>query len=291
MTKQLFNSGWSFALKKIGEKPEAGDYRPVDIPHDWLIHNTRALYADGDGCYKKIFTVNEIEGRVYILRFDGVYMDSEILLNGERIFEWKYGYTTFDVELKGLREGENVIEVIVHHKSPNTRWYSGAGIFRNVWLTVSGEDRIVPDGTYFCADLDGDRWAVGIDTEAVGSGEAVIRHTLSDREGHTVKTAEKPCVLTSEVARVNQSFWVDNIRCWDIDDPYLYTLKTEVIKGGESVYERVERVGFKTVKFTTDDGFFLNGRWVKIHGACMHHDMGALGSAVNKNAIRRSLKL
>ncbi len=291
MTKQLFNSEWSFALKKIGEKPEAGDYRPVDIPHDWLIHNTRALYADGDGCYKKIFTVSEVEGRVYILRFDGVYMDSEILLNGEKIFEWKYGYTTFDVELKGLHEGENVIEVIVHHKSPNTRWYSGAGIFRNVWLTVSGEDRIVPDGTYFCADLDGDRWAVGIDTEVVGSGEAAIRHTLSDREGHTVKTAEKPCVLTSEVARVNQRFWVEDIRCWDVDDSYLYTLKTEIIKNSESVYERVERVGFKTVKFTTDDGFFLNGRPVKIHGACMHHDMGALGSAVNKNAIRRQLEI
>ncbi len=291
MTKQLFNSGWSFALKNIGETPAEGDYRPVDIPHDWLIYNTRALYADGDGCYKKIFTADNPAEKVYILRFDGVYMDSEVRLNGEKIFEWKYGYTAFDVELKGLREGENTIEVIVHHKSPNTRWYSGAGIFRNIWLTVSGEDRIIPDGTYFCADLDGDRWAVGIDTEVIGSGEAAIRHTLLDREGHVVKTVDKLCVLSAEVTRVNQKFWAEDIRCWDIDAPYLYTLKTEIIKNGESVYERVERVGFKTVKFTTDEGFFLNGRRVKIHGACMHHDMGALGSAVNKNAIRRQLEI
>lgn len=291
MIKKLFNSGWSFALKSIGEPPAEGDYRPVDVPHDWLIGNTRALYADGDGCYKKTFSVSSPAGKVYILRFDGVYMDSEVILNGERIFEWKYGYTTFDVELKGLREGENTVEVIVHHKSPNTRWYSGAGIFRNVWLTVSGEDRIIPDGTYFCADPDGGRWAVEIDTEVTGSGEAVVRHTLTDREGHAVKTAEKPCTLTSEPERVNQKFTVEDVRCWDIDDPYLYTLKTEIIKGGESVYERVERVGFKTIRFTTDEGFFLNGRPVKIHGACMHHDMGALGSAVNKNAIRRQLEI
>lgn len=291
MKKSLFNSGWSFALKPIGEAPSPDDYRPVDLPHDWLIGNTRALYADGDGYYKKTFTAESPAGKTYILRFDGVYMDSEILLNGEKIFEWKYGYTTFDVELTGLRSGENVVEVIVHHKSPNTRWYSGAGIYRNVWLTESGEDRILPDGTYFCADLDGDRWAVGIDTEVIGQGEAIVRHTLCDREGHVVRTAEKPVTLTPDVQRVNQKFRAENIRCWDVDDPYLYTLRTEIIKNGESVYERTERVGFKTVRFTADEGFFLNGRHIKLHGACMHHDMGALGSAVSKSAIRRQLEI
>lgn len=291
MNTELFNSGWSFALMPIGEKPKEKDFKPVDIPHDWLIQDTANLYADGDGYYIKRFTLENTEGKFYILRFDGVYMDSEVFLNGEKLFEWKYGYTTFDVELNGVKDGENELMVIVHHKSPNTRWYSGAGIFRNIRMTESGEDRIIPDGTYFCADQDGDSWAVGIDTEVTGSGEATIRHTLSDREGHIVRTVEKSCTLKPEVTRINHKFWAENIRCWDIDDPYLYTLKTEIIKNGESVYERVERVGFKTVKFTTDDGLFLNGRHIKINGACMHHDMGALGSAVNKAAIRRQLTI
>lgn len=290
MKKTLFNSGWSFALKNIGEKPSASDFEPVDIPHDWLISDTKGLYNDGDGYYIKIFKLCDTDNKVYILRFEGVYMDCEIFLNDNRIFEWKYGYTTFDVPLIGVHDGENRLCVVVHHKSPNTRWYSGAGIFRNVWLTECEESRIVPDGTYFCADKNGDDWCVSIDTEVVGGGEALVRHTLSDSDGNITKIAEKSCILADEVSRIDQKFSLSDVHEWDIDDPYLYTLRTELIKAGESVYEVCEHVGFKTVRFTNNEGFFLNGRHVKIHGACMHHDMGALGSAVNKNAIRRQLK-
>lgn len=291
MKKSLFNSGWSFALKPIGETPSPDDYRPVDIPHDWLIGNTRALYADGDGYYKKTFTVDSPAGKVYILRFDGVYMDSEILLNGEKIFEWKYGYTTFNVELKGLREGENTVEVIVHHKSPNTRWYSGAGIYRNVWLTESGEDRIVPDGTYFCAEYSGGPWEVEIYTEVVGSGEGSVVNTLIDRDGNEVCGYTQTCELTDKPTRLKSVIIMQDAVCWDIEYPYLYTLKSELVKDGETVYETAERVGFRTCEFTANEGFFLNDRPLKLHGACMHHDMGALGSAVNKNAIRRQLEI
>ena len=180
MKKTLFTDGWSFALVKAGEHPEKGDYKPVDIPHDWLIHDTRNLYADGDGFYKKKFVLDDVKNSVYIVRFDGVYMDCEILLNGEKIFEWKYGYTSFDVTLENAVEGENELEVIVHHKSPNTRWYSGAGIFRNVHLSASGKNRILPDGVYFCAEKRGDAWMVNIDTEVTGEDgkRAKILHTL-----------------------------------------------------------------------------------------------------------------
>lgn len=291
MKRELFNLDWLFALKEIGGLPCDDEFKSVDVPHDWLIFNTNALYADGDGWYKKRFTLNDIEGKLYILRFEGVYMDSEVFLNGKKIYEWKYGYTTFDVILDGVVEGENEIEVVVHHKSPNTRWYSGAGIFRNVWLTECEGSRIVPDGTYFCAScVSGSEWSVTVDTEVTGEGEAVVRHTISDAEGGIVETIEKSCVLTDEVSRVSQSFNLDGVHVWDINDPYLYTLKTELIKDGRAVYEICERVGFKTVEFTNNDGFFLNGRAVKLHGACMHHDMGALGSAVNKNAVRRQLE-
>ena len=295
MKKTLFNDGWSFALVKVGEHPEKCDYKPVDIPHDWLIHDTRNLYADGDGFYKKKFVLGDVKNSVYIVRFDGVYMDCEIFLNGEKIFEWKYGYTSFDVTLENAVEGENELEVIVHHKSPNTRWYSGAGIFRNVHLSASGKNRILPDGVYFCAEKRGDAWMVNIDTEVTGEDgkRAKILHTLCDADGKKACVCEAECELTDEKSGENcvcASFEMKNPHLWDVDDPYLYTLKTELTVDGDAVYEVCQRVGFKTAEFSCDKGFFLNGRPLKIHGACMHHDMGALGAAVNKNAIRRQLK-
>ena len=297
MQKKLFNAGWSFALVPFGslgegERPDASSYSPVDIPHDWLIHDTKKLYADGDGYYKKEFTVDDPAGNVYILRFDGVYMDSEVYLNGKKIYEWKYGYTTFDVELSGLTAGRNLIEVIVHHKSPNSRWYSGAGIFRNVWLTESKDSRILPDGVYFFAspkDESHNVWTVTIDTEVTGSGEGVIFSTLSGfGQGCGVTT---PVSLTEEAVTVRQSFEVSSPELWDVDSPRLYDLTTVLKKDGEEVYTVSQRVGFKHTSFTVDNGFFLNGRSLKLHGACMHHDMGALGSAVNKAAIRRQLSI
>ncbi len=290
MKRTLFNADWQFALKKPDEKPAPADFSPVDIPHDWLIADTHNLYADGDGYYKKTFTLTNTEEKVYILRFEGVYMDSTVYLNGSEVYEWKYGYTTFDVPLTNVREGENEIEVLIRHRNPNSRWYSGAGIFRSVYLTESGADRILPDGVYFCPESTETGWKAIIDTEVTGSGEAVLKHTLSDMDGNAVKTAECTVALGSETVTDSQEVTFGEVHLWDVDDPYLYTLKTELIKNGEVVYEISQRVGFKTVKFDANKGFFLNGRHLKINGACLHHDQGALGSAVNIETTRRQLE-
>lgn len=290
MTRQLFNSGWSFALKNIGETPSSCDFKPVDIPHDWLIHNTHNLYGDGDGYYNKKFVLCGICGKNYTLRFEGVYMNCEILLNGEKIYEWKYGYTTFDVPLTNIREGENEITVIVHHKSPNTRWYSGAGIFRNVWLSVKGENEIIPDGTYVVPILEDGKWRLEIDTEVKGVDNAAVKHTLVCRCKKIKAQASAEVALSSDVTVVSQTLDVDNPKLWDVDNPYCYTLTTELIVNGETVDERVESVGFKTTRWDCNEGFFLNGRNLKINGVCMHHDLGALGAAVNKTALRRQFE-
>ncbi|MBQ8396268.1 MAG: glycoside hydrolase family 2, partial [Oscillospiraceae bacterium] len=290
MTRTLFNGGWSFALKNIGETPNACDYRPVDIPHDWLVHDTHRLYADGDGCYKKNFTAHDISGKYYTLRFEGVYMDSEIFLNGEKIYEWKYGYTTFDVPLTNLKEGDNEIRVVVHHKSPNTRWYSGAGIFRNIWLTIKGENEIIPDGTYVVPILEDGKWRLEIDTEVKGNANASVKHTLVAQCGKIKAEASCNVALSSDVTVVSQTLDVENPKLWDVDNPYCYILTTELIVDGETVDERVENVGFKTTRWDENEGFFLNGKNIKIFGVCMHHDLGALGSAVNKTALRRQFE-
>lgn len=287
MTRQLFNSGWSFALKKIGEAPACNDFKPVDIPHDWMVFKAKDLYGNGDGYYKKSVALADVATTNYTLRFEGVYMDSEVFLNGEKIFEWKYGYTTFDVPLVGAKEGENEILVKVRYQCPNTRWYSGAGIYRNVWLTAKGENEIIPDGTYVVPVKKDGFWTVEIDTEVKGTASAIVKHTITDANGNVVATALKDCALSENVSVVSQEIDIASPRLWDVCDPYLYTLKTELIVDGEAVDERVENLGFKTIRFDNNEGFFLNERWLKIHGVCMHHDLGALGSAFNKTALKR----
>ena len=116
--RKLFNDNWQFALMPLDGIPVESNYKSVDIPHDWQIYNTHDLYSTGDGFYRKHFTLTNTSGKVYSLRFEGVYMDSEVSLNGEKIFEWKYGYTTFVVPLKNVREGENVILVRVIYHAP-----------------------------------------------------------------------------------------------------------------------------------------------------------------------------
>lgn len=286
---RLFNDNWQFCLKHIGKKPADSDYKPVNIPHDWQIYNTLDLYSTRDGFYRKRFSVTAPKKSVYTLRFEGVYMDCEIYLNGEKIFEWKYGYTTFDVPLSGLRDGENELIVRVRYQSPNSRWYSGAGIYRNVWLRETGESYILADGTYVVSYPAGDVWRTEIDTEINAIASGSVRHILLDSDGKSVASSEAG--FEAGAVKVSQSFEIAQPHLWGVDDPYLYTLRTELIINGEIADVRQERIGYRTIRFDSAEGFFLNGENLKLNGACMHHDLGALGSAVNRAATRRQLAI
>lgn len=285
--KRLFNDGWQFALKPIGVLPSPEDFAPVDIPHDWQIYNVKNLYGDGDGWYKKTFSAVKTPKNRFSVRFEGVYMDSEVYLNGEKVYEWKYGYTTFDVPLENIRTGENEISVRVRYKSPNSRWYSGAGIFRNVWLSETGPNRIAEDGTYIVSSVEGGTWRTEIDTELECETAGLIRHTLYDADGEIAAEARSP--FPEGTKKLSASFEI-NPQLWSCDRPYLYSLLTELFIGEERVDQRFERIGYKYVRYDKNEGFFLNGKHLKLNGACMHHDLGALGSAVNRAALRRQLK-
>lgn len=287
--RKLFNDGWLFAFQPIDEFPAESDYKPVDIPHDWQIYNANDLYSTGDGYYRKRFTLSNIAGKRLSLRFEGVYMDCNISLNGERIFEWKYGYTSFCVPLEKAREGENEIVVRVRYQSPNSRWYSGAGIYRNVWLRETGENRLVEDGTYVVSRLKETGWQTEIDTEIECSVPGAVRHTLYDADQKVIWTGMASFLAGTN--KVSQSFTVNDPHLWSVDAPYLYTLMTELMIDNESVDRHCERIGYKDVLFDKDEGFFLNGKNIKLNGVCMHHDLGALGSAVNRTATRRQLMI
>lgn len=154
------------------------NFQPVDIPHDWLIYNTENLYENSMGWYRKQWSWNG-EGAQVLLCFDGVYMDSSVYVNGHCVGEWKYGYSSFEHEITDfLAEGENDIVVKVVFQSPNSRWYSGAGIYRNVWLKIREANHIATDGIYISTTCQENGWLVEVDTEMNIADDVVINHTL-----------------------------------------------------------------------------------------------------------------
>ena len=294
-THSLFNDNWQYAKVPLNTSYETmskdASFKPVSVPHDWQIWDTFDLYEDSIGFYKKTFTLKKENLHTYIIRFDAVYMDSTIYLNHEKIFEWKYGYSAFDVDItKYVKDGENLIEVSVNYQNPNTRWYSGAGIFRNVHFFDKSAAYIPLDGLYvstWAKENDDFELLIDCDVFVTTPSKVVVKHTLTDQTGEVIASYSKDEILSSRPVTVKAVLQAENVRRWDINDPYLYTLKTELIKNNEVSDSLITKVGFRTIRFDADKGFFLNERSVKINGACMHHDLGSLGAAFNKTALRR----
>lgn len=286
--KTLFNDGWSFRKTDIDcpyEEATAGSFKRVDIPHDWLIHQVKDLYETSAGWYQKTLVLSEedlVGQPTRILRFEGVYMDVLVYVNGEEAGEWKYGYSTFEVDItRFVHRGENKIVVKAAHRAPNSRWYSGAGIYRNVYLLEHRAAYIKSDSVYFSALQKAESWKVSFFCETEHGGTSV-KYTLRDSAGN---------VFLSIEGRPNEeaSASVQNPVLWDLENPALYELETKLYEDEKETDSHLCKVGFRTIAFEPDSGFWLNGRHVKIKGVCLHHDLGALGAAVNKTALRRQL--
>jgi len=284
--RALWNEGWRFALLPLGSTYEnfrAAEKTAVMLPHDWLIGRTEDLYAAGDGWYTKTLENDgSLDGRAVILDFDGVYMDADVLLNGQVICTHRYGYTAFLVRLTGrLRSGENEIAVHIRYESPNSRWYSGAGIFRDVHLLSLPRHHMLPDGFSVNTARDGDAWVLDVGAEM--SEEGALPHVrLLDGDGKTL--AQGDMDYDGPDAQLSLRLW--NVTPWSVECPALYRL---LITLGEQTEEI--RVGFRETRFDPARGFFLNGRPMKIYGVCLHHDLGALGAAFYEKAAERQLRV
>lgn len=305
--RTLFCDGWEFCKTPFGTDYSATlDFRKTDIPHDWLIYDTNALYETSTGWYRKVFNYSKKNGVRTYIRFDGVYMDSAVYVNGEKAGEWKYGYSAFQFDITALiRDGSNTVTVRVDHHAPNSRWYSGAGIYRSVWLCETPEIRFGNDGIYISTERHENSWNVCVTAELlrpVGTGVSGIRirNTVIDTDGkHVASTESDVCAADisciPQAARVDgalyslttQNISVPSPKLWDIEQPDLYTLVTEVVLNGDLLQRVSQKFGFRTAEFTADRGFFLNGRHVKLHGSCEHHDNGCLGAVSNTAALRR----
>lgn len=295
------------------EAADAGKFQPVEIPHDWLIGDARDLYRDGTGWYRKVFPYQKKEGKRLFLIFDGVYMDSAVYLNGEKIFEWKYGYTRFSMEIGDrLREGDNELMVSVTFQDPNSRWYPGAGINRNVWLMETESVCIRDGGIYTHAEKTGDGgWDLRVETQISGPAReqgAEIALALSDGAKLVLPsdvTEEEPAAAAFSrgfgtekeeeetiLCRVLHFDSGAGIRPWDIEAPVRYRLEVSLNGScGETLQKEELWIGFRETAFDPDHGFFLNGRHVKLNGACQHPDQGALGTAFHRDALRRQFAI
>ena len=281
-----FDKGWLFILGDSAQMatPTYNDnhWRKLSLPHDWAIEGD--FYAGnpsgagggalpgGIGWYRKHFLLDcEAEpGGRYFIEFDGVYMNSTVYVNGQEVGHRPYGYSSFEYDItKYLKRGDNVIAVKVDNSDqPNSRWYSGCGIYRHVWLTKTNAVHVKHWGVHVQTDAKTGQIKVEADVEG---NNYKVRNTVYDASGKEV------------------GLKVKNPHLWSVEDPYIYKVRTQVLVGGKVVDEVWTTTGFRDFKFDAETGFWLNGKNFKLNGVCEHHDFGCLGAAVNEDAMHRKL--
>ena len=313
-----FNDHWRFYLGELNGA-EAVSYNDsswddVTLPHDYSIDQGFSTAAPaeqesgyvlgGTGWYRKSFTLDEsMQGKTVSIDFDGVYMNATVYLNGEKLGTHPYGYTPFSFVLPQdkLKFGseENVITVKVDHKQPSSRWYSGSGIYRDVKLTVADPVHVANYGTTVTTpDIESGKGTVSVVTEVQNdSSEAAdvsVKQTVYEK-GSDVPAAEGEktkvqSVAAGKTARIEASVTVADPKLWDTENPNLYTVKTEVYVGDTLKDSYHSDFGFRWVNFTTEKGFYLNGKNIKLHGVSMHHDQGSLGSEAWERSVERQVQ-
>ena len=282
--KEKFVTGWKFLKTDYGRELEdvrdrLSEFKEVEIPHDFLIDDARNFYTDATGWYYKGF-VTTLKPRHFLV-FDGIYMDSTVYINGQKAGEWKYGYSQFILDITDYcKVGSNDVLVRVNYQNPNSRWYSGAGIYRNVWL-CSYEDTYIPENGIYVHTHKGDMgYFLDIDTEIKGeiSKNTSVSYRLFDDKKREVS-----------LNATGKSFFARNVKEWSTDEPNLYTLEVTLFDGNNELQREEVLIGFRSISFDPDKGFLLNGKVTKLNGVCIHHDLGALGAAYNNSAMKRRL--
>ncbi len=295
----LFNDGWQFTLTEpdaytdIKELSGARWY-DVEIPHDWLINDTQNLYKSGDGWYRKRFVADKKDYERVFLNFDGVYMDSTLFVNGKEACSHTYGYSAFEADITELlRDGENELLMRVRHHAPNSRWYSGAGIYRDINIKYKPAVFLPNNGIYIHSEPDGEGgFTTEIETEVSGE-RANIRLVLEviSPEGAVIAGIEQLAAFGGGNEVFTNFLTMKTPELWDIDTPNVYTLRVSLFRNDELLDVMEESFGYKTAEFSPDKGLTLNGKQIKLHGVCMHHDSGALGAAYSLPALYRQLRV
>jgi beta-galactosidase len=309
-----FDDGWRFLRGDIpkAEQPEFrdSDWSQVRLPHDWAIAgpfdstlnpHTGALPISGIAWYRKSFSLPADAGRrYYSVEFDGVMSNARVWLNGHELGGRPYGYIGFGFDLTPyLHFGgqPNVLAVRLAPEADSSRWYPGAGIYRNVWLDTTGPVHVARWGTYVTTPVVSDESAsVAVRTDLrnrLGSvARVTVRSTIVDAAGHRVAQSETQADIQAAGSHTaTTQLTLHGPHRWDLERPYQYSLITTLLDGATVLDRYVTPFGVRTIAFDRQQGFLLNGRQVKLHGVCLHHDLGALGTAVNRRATERQLQI
>lgn len=312
-TDVQLKTGWQFSK-------DSTKWESVTIPHDWAIYGpfsrdndlqkvvieqngeteatwktgrTGGLPYVGKGYYKTTFSVPDTAGNALTLLFDGAMSHAHVYVNGRHVAYWPYGYNSFTADLDGVaRPGLNTLEVSLENLPRSSRWYPGAGLYRNVHLITTDRVHIPVWGVYLTTPYIGPDYAdVRLQTTLRGLAKGQkfsLATTVTDARGQVVATDTRPYVFYPGVD-VQQFLKVRKPHLWSPETPYLYSAATDVVVDGNVVDTYHTRFGIRTVEVRAGDGFYLNGKKRKFRGVNNHHDLGPLGAAVNTAALRHQL--
>ncbi len=314
LRRQSFNDDWHFRRGDASgaERAQFDDskWASVRLPHDWAIGlpfdakinpHTGALPISGIGWYRKQFVLPAAaNGRYLRVDFDGAMANATVWLNGHKLGERPYGYSSFGFDLTPWLHFDgsvNVLAVRLHPEAESSRWYPGAGIYRNVWLEITGPVQVAHWGTAITyKDVSAAQATVFVRTELANRGSAAqrvdLRSTIVDASGMSVWSAQTSAELPAQGSvKVPVTLRVEQPALWDTDHPNLYTLQSELLIAGHVVDSYSTPFGIRKLDFDAKRGLSVNGQVVRLHGVCLHHDLGALGAAVSRRATERQLQI
>ncbi len=324
-----FDQGWLFSrygLQPEGhsvpepaglEKPDVDDtgWRKLDLPHDWAVEGpfrielkgeTGKLPYQGIGWYRKHFLIPAADaGRQVFLDFDGAMANAKIWLNGNYVGTWPYGYSSFRMDLTPFLNfgGKNVIAVRLDTEKWESRWYPGAGIYRHTWLVKTNPVHVAKWGTFITTpEVKNGTAKINMDISVENQGSTPVEATVKtiileldyqNKPGNRVAAFEEKTIRIEpgSSSAASTTATLQRPKIWDINSPSRYVARTTLMVGGKATEIYHTPFGIRTIEFTARKGFLLNGRRVIIQGTCNHHDLGALGAAINTSALQRQLAL
>lgn len=301
---------WKFINKNVENAQsinfDDANWKSVNIPHDWAIEQpfivdgngvTGKLPWKGEGWYRTTFKTPN-KNKQYYLVFDGVMAFPKVYINGKLAGEWDYGYNSFYLNITNfVNAKENTLAVHANTTKHDSRWYPGAGIYRKVQLVEVNPIHTDIWGTHITTPIVKDavatiQIATSINNSLNKKSKIELKQTIFDAKGTKVDSkSTKSTLKPNKKSRVEVSFELKNPTRWDIKNPHLYSVTTEILQHGKVIDTYHSKFGVRTIKFTADDGFYLNGRRVQLYGVNLHHDLGPIGGAFNKRAMQRQLEI
>ncbi|GEO08830.1 glycoside hydrolase family 2 TIM barrel-domain containing protein [Segetibacter aerophilus] len=323
--RQSFNEGWKFFKGDIlnAEKEALDDkaWRELDVPHDWSIEDlpnqsdsvigpfskasvgstSTGYTVGGTAWYRKHFKTAGNGNKKYSIYFDGVYMDCDVWINGKHLGNHPYGYTGFSYDLTPhlhlAKDGrQNVLAVRVRNEGKNTRWYSGSGIYRNVWLTTTNSVFVKEHGVFIstvkASDQAADIKIKTIVSSDVGTAPATLLTRIKDRAGKIVSSVKSTFILEKENAKeIVQTINISHPSLWSPDHPSLYTAETEVWRNNRVIDQLANSFGVRSVEYSATKGLLINGKKTLLKGGSVHNDNGPLGSVAIRRAEEKKVEL